>query len=418
MILSAPRTALLDALSIASTPVDSDPAQPILSSLRLTATASGLEILGTDLLTTAVSRVPVTDVTPGACAANARTLADRVKLMPEGTVRLRLDGPVGVGSTLTIEGGSRRMAMSVRSVEEFPRVDARAAAGESVSVAVLSALLDRGATAMSPDKGAQPFKRVSAIRTVDGWTEISSASSGECAYTAVETGLADFPEIMIPYRGVEILRRFVGGKGTVTIEMRDGVIYITRDAHSLCVRAADPTIAPSAGYFASWTFPFRDHADSLVARTITVHRLMARETIAAISSASEMGQVEVTAASGRMRVSGRSDQGERAEDEVICSVDGDAGSGEVKVILSGETVAKVLGLAASERVSIRIAENNGEVVIKEIGELEARAFWLTMPIMPTAYAGRESAQKAPRKSKAATKTKETPAEPDEEHDNA
>jgi DNA polymerase III sliding clamp (beta) subunit (PCNA family) len=259
-------------------------------------------------------------------------------------------------------------------------------------------LLERGATAISQDKGQHGIKKVMGIRTLDGWTEMATADSSQAASSATEAGLADFSEVLIPSRGVENLRRFLGGKGDVRVEVRDGVLYATRGTSSMSVRAADPTIAPAKGYFHLIHGNFLESTEQIPARTITVNRAIARETVAAISSAAEMGQVEVTAAGSRMIVRGRGERGEQAEDEVICQID--AGP-ELKVILSGETVAKILGLAASDRVTIRIAENNGPVLVKEIGELEARAFWLTMPIMPTAYAGRESARVAEKSAESA-----------------
>src|SRR5882724_698621 len=394
MNLTIQRQSLIDALSIASAPVDSDPQQPILASVRLTLGAD-LELVGTDLVTTAVAHVPA-DGHEGACCANARTLIERVKLLPEGTIRLRLESTAAIrGGTLHIEGGSRKFALAVRDAGEFPATAeiSKPAGGNAVASSVLASLLDRGGSAMSDDKGAQAIKRVVAITTADGWTETGSACNNAGASSGLDTGLPDHVEALIPFRGVEILRRFFGGKGNVRLEIIDRRIVASRDASSVAVLLADPTIAPASGHQYRGFGGFAEKAENAI--TITVSRAAIIDAVSAIASASEMHQVELYAEGDKLRIVGRSDQGEPAEDEIACLTDG-----KVESIVSGDLLTKMLRLATSDKVTIRIPppiETPQPMMIKEIGELDARAWWIIMPIMPSAYKSRPEAKKASEK---------------------
>lgn len=403
MMLTLPRATLLDALTVASAPVDSSAAQPILQTVRLTM-LNGLDIVGTDLVTTAVAHVNVAG-TPGGCCANARTLADRVKLMPEGDVKLTLSTPSReIGSTLTIEGGRRRFSISVRDVDEFPKgIDVREAKGEAVPVATLAALLDRGACAMSEDRGAHAVTRVTPFTTKDGWTEVGSASTREAASSASETGLAPHREVLIPHRGVEILRRFLSGKGEVRIEVdANGVtntaqyLFASRTTATgritLGIQLADGRLVPETGHQYRM---FYAQVEKMPARTFTVHRLAALEALTAIASAAKLHQVTVRVADNRLAIAGRGEGADNANDDLPCTMS--RADDVIDVILSGDSVCKMLALATSETVSIRVADRDAQsgapmpVVIKEIGELDARAWWLTMPILPRSYETRDEA---------------------------
>jgi DNA polymerase III sliding clamp (beta) subunit (PCNA family) len=405
MNISIARALLLDALSVASAPVDSDPTQPILASVKLTLGGFDLQIVGTDLTTTAVASVPA-DGKEGACCANARTIIERVKLLPDGVVRLRLEPAANGarGGTLHIEGGSRRFAMAVRDADEFPaaaEID-KPANGNAVPVAMIAALLDRGGTSMSDDKSAQIVQRVVAITTKEGWTEVGSACRHSSASAGIETGISDHAEVLVPARGIEILRRFFGGKGDARVSVIDRRIVASRERSSVAVTLADST---AALYRIFGTLPMK--AETAV--TITVNRAVLLDAVSAVASASEMHRVELhgtpgeAGAPGKLRIVGRSDQGEPAEDEIACVIDG-----SVESIVSGDLLTKMLRLAGTETVTIRIPPITTAypMMIREVGELDAQAWWIVMPIMPNAYHSRPAASdgaasaKAPKEPKA------------------
>lgn len=406
MNITIARNLLLDALSVASAPVDSDPSQPILATIKLTllpavSLGNDLELVGTDLTTTAVSRVPA-EGTEGSCCANARTIIERVKLMPEGPVRLRLEKASNGarGGTLYIEGGSRRFAMAVRDADEFPAAAeiAKTAGGEAIPVATMASLLDRGGSAMSEDRGAQAIKRVVAIRTEDGWTETGSACNNAGASSGLETGLEDHPEVLLPARGVEIMRRFFGGKGDVRVAVIDRRIVATRDRASVAVVLADPSIAPPTGHQYRMFGEYAEKAEKAV--TITVSRALILDAVSAVASASEMHQVELHGGDGKLRIVGRSDQGEPAEDEIACTIDG-----AIESIVSGDLLTKMLRLAGTDTVTIRVPliTTNLPMMIREVGELDAQAWWIIMPIMPSAYHSRPEAKTAEKEKKKESK---------------
>lgn len=427
MLLTLPRATLLDALSVASTPVDSSASQPILQTVRLTM-LDGLDIVGTDLVTTVVAHLNVTG-TPGGCCVNARTLSERVKLMPEGDVKLTLSTPSAeTGTVLVIEGGKRRFSMAVRDAVEFPKgVDVRDATGEPVPAVALAALLDRGASAMSDDRGAQAVTRVAAFSTIeDGWTEIGSASTREAASSAAETGLAASREVLIPHRGVEVLRRFLSGKGEVRVEVAVAhgagsaapsmVLYASRETATgrltLCIQLADGRIVPPSGHQYRM---FYAQTEAMSARTIMVSRVAALESLTAVSSASELHQVTIHAADNRLKISARATEvNENASDEIACTMA--SPNDVISVILSGDSICKILALATSERVSIRVANEDPRsgapmpVIVKEIGELEARAWWLTMPMLPRVS---EKKPEPKRKKKADANTDVAEVDPNE-----
>lgn len=419
MLLSIPRSTLLDALGAASMPVDSSAAQPILQSVRLTMGDGALEILGSDLLTSVVARVTVSG-TPGGCCANARTLAERVKLMPDGcTVKLSLSAASKeAGSVLLIEGGQRRFSMSVRDTAEFPKgIVVREPTGNPVPVAALAVLLDRGACAMSDDRGSQAVTRVTALSTTeDGWTEVGSASMREAASSAVETGLVAFREVLVPYRGVEILRRFLSGKGEARFEVDASdataarMLYASRETSAgrvtLGIQLAEPTIVPPTGHQYRM---FYAQTEAMAARTFIVNRVAVLESITAVAAASDLHQVTIHAADGCLKVSGKA-EAEDATDELACDM---SKSGDVvDAILSGDSICKMIALATSEKVSIRVANpdpNSGTpmpVVVREIGELDARAWWLTMPIMPRFVETRPEAKARAEKRKSGASLEE------------
>ncbi len=372
MNVTLPKSALVDAITVASTAIDNDHPQPILASVKATVAPGTVLFTGSDLSTTAMARAAADTANTQEFVANARTMVERCKLMPDGPVTLKLE----TANTLVITGGTRRFTMAIRDVADYPKTDARDAKGPSLSVAALASIIDRGGMAMSKEKGRPAIQTCISLRTDDGWTEVGAANSSYASCDAIETGLPNHAPVLIPTRGVEILRKFIAGKGTVQFEVDAdrGWLYATRDeTRSLAVRLADPNVQPYRA--------FREATEKVKANTITVIRGFALDTVRAITAVCEMGQVEVSAGHGRFIVKGRSDTGELAEDEMMAETD----DGPVATIMSGLVLSQVLSLASSERVTIRVANDGHPIIVREVGGNESRAWWLLMPVRPSSY---------------------------------
>lgn len=110
-----PRQALLSGLSLTQNLVGASGALPILSNVLFDVTPEGTHIIGTDLECFAKIRIDADVEEAGRVTAPARTLADIVRLLPEGNVAM-----VTSGTRMTITCGRNEYHLSTMNAQDFP----------------------------------------------------------------------------------------------------------------------------------------------------------------------------------------------------------------------------------------------------------------------------------------------------------
>ncbi len=138
MEFSVDQEALLTEVLAGSRTADGRATQPILSHIRLEATAGGvLTIAATDLKRTLKSECPAEVKQPGMMAVSAQKLSSYLKLLPKGKVGLKALPNLH----LQLNAGSSRTRMPGRSATEFPAMQDSAAEPVSLSTRALKTIL-------------------------------------------------------------------------------------------------------------------------------------------------------------------------------------------------------------------------------------------------------------------------------------
>jgi DNA polymerase-3 subunit beta len=226
MKLQTTRESLIGPLQRVIGAVERKQIRPILSHVLLRPGGDGVELLTTDLEIglLAVARAEVTE--PSACTLPARKLLDIVKALPAGSeIHLTADAEKG-----HVRAGRSRFDLMALPAEGFPEQEAlEGAECVELPAAALADLLDRTAFAMAVEdvryylNGLLLEFRPGEVRAV--------ATDGHrmaLAQTALDSGLSEVRQVLIPRKGVqELVRLAAGGQGMAQMELAKNQVRVT-----------------------------------------------------------------------------------------------------------------------------------------------------------------------------------------------
>jgi DNA polymerase-3 subunit beta len=148
MQFSVSKSALVQALALASRAIEKRTTIPILTNVKLEAKEDFLTITGTDLEAAISVRVAAEVKEPGATTIPGAKLYSYVRLLPEGAVKFKLDA---ANQWTTITSGKSRTKMAGVPVDSFPEAPAEPESLLTVPVGAFAALVNRTKLAISAE---------------------------------------------------------------------------------------------------------------------------------------------------------------------------------------------------------------------------------------------------------------------------
>ena len=238
MHLTITRTALLPPLADAVGAVEKRQTLPILANvlLRLDATAETLILTGTDLETEIIARAPIETGGPDAAAAitvPAHRFKDLVQCLPEDarlSLTLRDDKP-------QIKAGSARFSLSTLPADGFPAFDrAGLEAASPFPADLLRSALATTAHAMALQDVRYYLNGLCLYVAADRLHAIASDGHRLAHWEAAIPDYADTPQIIIPRKAVELLRRRLADADTAALAIGNKTLRLDLDEQSIATK--------------------------------------------------------------------------------------------------------------------------------------------------------------------------------------
>lgn len=246
MKLSIDRAALLRSLGHVYNVVERRNTIPILANVYLSAEDGVLSLKTTDMDLEISESVAATVQTPGATTAPAQTLHDIVRKLPDGsTVELELDD---AGNIMTVKAGRSRFCLSCLPVADFPQLGADdLSTNFSIPASNLRTLIDRTKFAMSTEETRYYLNGIYLHAAESDGVKVLRAVATDGHRLArfdmpLPEGAADMPDIIVPRKAVQELRKLVDEAGdAIRISLSDNKIQFSFDHVVLTTKLIDGT---------------------------------------------------------------------------------------------------------------------------------------------------------------------------------
>lgn len=199
---------------------------PILSSVMLSATETGLTVTGTDLDIVATDRAPADVSEAGTVCVEAKLLSDIAKKVA-GEVTMSLEG-----DKLVVKSGRSRFSLGTLPADDFPTLDGGKYDAEfEVDLAALFAPV---AFAISME-AARYYLNGVFIHHLDG-NIVAVATDGHRLSRHVGPVVPEFPSVIVPRKTVGVLP-----KGTVTLSVSETKVQVVAGDFVLTSKLIDGT---------------------------------------------------------------------------------------------------------------------------------------------------------------------------------
>jgi DNA polymerase III subunit beta len=291
------KTALAKALTSIGRIIESRNTMPILSHFRLEATATSLQITGTDLDIEATTFVETDIITQGAICVDAKLLSDIVK-KSSGDISLAVEG-----DQLTVKSGRSRFKLATLPVADFPALlDAKYDAEFELD---LAALVKPVRFAISNEETRYYLNGVYFVSADNG--SVAVATDGHRLSRHRGPALPAFEGVIIPKKTVGLLPQ-----GVCQVSVSANRIRIAGDGVVMVSKLID-------GTFPDYERVIPTGNENMV--TVDRDEMMrAADRVASISSEKGRG-VKLSVSSGAVALAAHSDVGS-AEDEVAAEYGG------------------------------------------------------------------------------------------------
>ena len=245
MRFSLPASTLAAALGQVARVVERRNTIPILSHVRITAKADGIEIKATDLDIEILTAIEASVAEPGAIALPAAMLASIAAKLPKtAETTIALD-PAGNVATLT--SGRARYQLNALPASDYPDLTI----GEfpilfRMPAKSLARIAERLAFAISSEEARYYLNGIYFhIRTLDGQDALAAvATDGHRLARMIlplPEGAAGMPGVIIPRKTVGEIERFAKGDEEATVEVSDTKIRLSIGRSVLTSKLIDGT---------------------------------------------------------------------------------------------------------------------------------------------------------------------------------
>jgi len=201
------RDTLADAIAVAQRAVASRTgALPVLSGLRVSPTASGIELVGSDLELTIRVVAPADAEGDGSSVVPARLFSEIVHKLDPGTVTVEF-----TDEEARVEAGRFRTALRTLSASDFPRLTEPGGAGVKVAAGALTDALRQVVPAASRDD-ARPILTGVLLAASAGGLRLVATDSYRLAVRDLQ-GVSMLPEgqkVLVAGKGLGEVQRLLG----------------------------------------------------------------------------------------------------------------------------------------------------------------------------------------------------------------
>jgi DNA polymerase-3 subunit beta len=332
---------------------------PILGHFHLSAIGEDVHIRGTDLDVETVARIKADVRSEGTCTVPAQRLAEIVALTSSG-VRISIEAKAN-RSTL-VRAGRSRYTLPGLPTEDFPelrtnKLEADATTRFDLPGSAVAAAISAVSFAISTEETRYYLNGifVHAVDTPDG-TLLRACTTDGKALARYDLGLvddaADLPEVIIPRKAVELLKRVAESAGDQPVRFAVGRTLIRFEAGDVAVLSK----------LIDGTFP---KYDAVIPQnnnhTITVASaaLVTAAKRVGLLSSDDMRPVVFMIEGDKLTLSAVTTDGGEAVDEVDIENDGD----RRRVAFSSRLLSGLLGALPADVVALQLGPNPGDPAI-------------------------------------------------------
>ncbi len=205
---------------------------PVLQNVLLATEEGGLKLSAMNQQIAISVWIGASIESEGAITVPARLLVDFVSQLPEGPVKMDLDGDT---DTLSVEAGAYRAKIKGIDADEFPPIPAASAEREvEIPTELFAEMIDQVVVAAATDDSRPVLAGVSLTLTPEG-IELAAADGYRLAVRRADltTGVDEPVQLIVPRAAMVELRRILGDDpGTVTIGLTPNeseVLFRTSD---------------------------------------------------------------------------------------------------------------------------------------------------------------------------------------------
>ncbi len=377
--VTASRKDLVRALGRAAVMSDRKSTLPILANVLLTAQHDVLMVEATNLNESVSCSVAAKGAQDGTLAAPGRDLLDRVKLMPEGPVRLQEKRTEGSASAIVIsaQGVARRFTVRTHPGADFPPIAApRPEDPRLVLPSELFAWMCGATFASIGADEARPHLNGGYLEWRSGSVFAASTDGHSLSKASGTLDGSGSGSLLIPKRALAEARKIAeeeGSADTVTIAHSGTRCWFETPDYVLGIKLYDAA-----------AFPSFKHVMPSKRNTATVPRgafVLALQG-AALSTARDFDIVKLELVPGMVRVSGESAENGASVDEVPADFEGKPLAIHCATRLLLDALA---AMDPAEDVAFDVGDSTAPISIRPVRELAGRTLgWVVMPMLPGA----------------------------------
>ncbi len=375
MKISVEKTTLLKALDRCKSVTDAKSTMAILSHVRLIADPDELmgclKIGATDLFQSVETKISASVDEEGSICVNARDLYDRVKQMPDGDVKLSLDG---LALIVKAGKGPRKFKIHGIPVVEFPSLPKQTSNAEPIRIQDrgLAEKLESVLFAVSTDE-TRPFlnsvlfeQEVDSIRLVgtDGHRLAVLSSAG------LEKDLVN--RWLIPLKGAKEILKLLNESVSAKHEDHEVLIYpdlgnlfVVVNGFQYCCKLTDAQYPP-----------YKQIMPTAHNTLVKVKRIQLIDSLKALrTTAGQARGVKLTFKDGKMQINANSEAGE-GHDDLDCETNNNPTD---DFSLNVDYFIDSIDPVCTEKVVIKLLGQMDPIVIEEDNDLK-EYISIVMPI--------------------------------------
>ena len=348
---AAPRRDLLAAIDAALPACGQQSGMPILSTLQVTALASGrVTISAADLIVSCAASLLCPVHVPGSVCLPSKLFRDIVAKMGEGVVSITYDG-----ASTTITGAGKRKATGIATIpgEDFPEMLRPTGDPVTIPAAALFAALKIARSSMSTDD-TRPHLAATFLEVRDGSLRAISTDGHRMTIAPAKAeGARALQSALIPKTFLDRAKIPAEGDLQLWIAGKSGPLFIRKGDTTWSTKLVDAA------------FPSFDQViPNDWSLTVTCDRAQLADAVSAVSivaSDRTSGvRFRVDPEKGVMEITSENPDTGAMTDEVPCEVDrveskGSQGSNGVYIGFNGRYVLDTLGALSGDRVTLRFS---------------------------------------------------------------
>lgn len=365
--LRASRAALLPALNLGKSAVAKRSTIPILANMLLEVADGRLRVVGTDLDAELSTSIEVTHAGSGAFTVPAATLHDAVRKLPDGAdVTITADQANAV-----IASGRSRFTIPTLPADDYPRLEARDLPHAfALASTTLKTMLDTVGFAVSSEETRYYLNGI--LLEGDQGALLGVATDGHrlARYAAADVDTGDMPKIIVPRQTLPLLASLCEEKGDVQVSLSETKIRFEIAGRVLVSKLVDGT--------------YPDYRRVIPSGNANAFNVDRTDLVAALERVTTMGPAKGTAvratfdSEGTLRLFAKNPDLGEASDEIACDcLDGET----VEVGFSGRYALDMLGAAACDTITFRLADAGAPMLVKPTaGDGADTALFVLMPM--------------------------------------